>query len=356
MKFLKIIGIILVVLVATFFIVAAFLPKHFHVEQSVVIDRPVEYPFNQVNTLNNWQKWSPFSQNDSTMVNSYTGPASGVGSIMSWSSKKQGTGSMKITESNPLKRIGTELDFGEQGKSLSYFNFVEKDGKTTIFWGMDTDPGYPVERVVYALMKSSMEAVFDKGLQNLKSVSESIPIESGKPEILSSVALLKSIDSDATRGDKMPALYALTLNDVFVAVIKDSCTSDEMGKAMERDYGKLMSYIFQNHKDSFGKPATLWYSYDEETTFGVFEAAIPVSQSSQGKDNIMIKKMQPNKVIAGIHYGPYENTMYMYQAIMKYLKDNNLEEAGGPIEIYLNDPSTEPNPEKWETVIMFQVK
>jgi effector-binding domain-containing protein len=307
-----------------------------------------------VNTLVNWEKWSPFSHNDSTLVNSYTGPASGVGSVMSWSTKKQGSGTMKISESSPLNKIVTELDFGEQGTSTAYFKFEEKDGETTVFWGMDVVTGYPVERVVYALMKSSMEAVFNKGLQNLKSVSESITYKPEKAEMLSSIPLLK--DGNPGKSEKSPKLYTLELNDAFVAVLRDSCTSDEMAKAMKKDYGQLMNYILKNHKESFGKPATLWYSYDEKTTFGVFEAATPVSDISQGKGNIIVKKMQPNKVIAGLHYGPYENTAYMYQAITEYLKDNNLEEAGGPIEIYLNDPSTEPNPDKLETVIMFQVK
>jgi effector-binding domain-containing protein len=354
MRFLKITSIIIVVLIAAFFIIAAFLPAKFHVGQSVVIDRPVEYPFNMVNTLINWEKWSPFSQNDSSLVNSYTGPASGVGSVMSWSSKKQGSGTMKISESVPFEKIITKLDFGEQGTSTAYFGFEEKDGKTTVFWGMDAVTGYPVERVVYALMKSSIEKVFNKGLQNLKSVCESIPYKFEKTGMLSSVPLLK--DGNPGKPGKSPVLYALKLNGVFAAVIKDSCTSSEMAKVMEKDYRELMNYIFQNHSENSGKPATLWYSYDEETTFGVFETAIPVGEMSNGIGNIKVRKIQPNKVIAGLHTGPYENTMYMYQAIMKYLKDNNLQEAGGPVEIYLNNPSTEPDPEKRETVIMFQVK
>jgi len=354
MKFLKITGIILIVLVAAFFIIAAFLPKNFHVEQSVVVDRPVEYSFNMVNTLANWEKWSPFSHNDSTLVNSYTGQESGTGSVMSWSSKRSGTGSMKITGSIPLKKIDFDLDFGEQGTSTAYFKFEEEDGKTTIYWGMDAVTGYPVERVVYALMKNSMEAVFNKGLKNLKDVCESIQYKPEKLDILSTIPLFK----DGTHGktSKSPKLYAMRLNDAFVAVMRDSCTSADMAKAMEKDYGQLIGYISQYQNGSFGKPATLWYRYDEKTTFGVFEAALPVGAMSPGKGNVKVMKMHPKKVIAGIHYGPYEKTMYMYQAIMKYLKDNNLEEAGGPIEIYLNGPSTEPNPDKWETVIMFQIK
>ena len=354
MKFLKITGIIIIVLVAAFFIVAAFLPKNFHVEKSVVIDRPAEYPFNMVNTLANWEKWSPFSQNDSALVNTFTGPASGVGSVMSWSSKRSGTGSMKISKSIPLKKIDFELDFGEQGKSTAYLTFEENGGKTTVSWGMNAVTGYPVERVVYALMKSGMEDVFGKGLENLKSVCENIPYTPGNSEILSSVPLLK--EGVPSKSEKNPKLYALKLNDSYVAVIKDSCTSDEMAKVMEKDYGELMKYIAVNHNDSFGKPVTIWFRYDMETTFGVFEAGIPVAKMSKGEGRVKVRKLQPNKVIAGLHYGPYENTMPMYQALMKYLKDNDLTETDGPIELYLNDPSTEPDSDKWETVIMFQVK
>ncbi len=352
MKFLKITGIILFVLVALFFIVAAFLPKEFHVEQSVVIDRPVEYPFNMVNTLSNWEKWSPFSQNDSTLVNSFTGPASGTGSVMSWNSKKQGTGSMKITESIPFSKIIFELDFGDQGNSSAYLKFEEKGNKTTVSWIMDAKPAYPVERVVYALMKSSMKAVFDKGLQKLKSVCENIPFETGKHDILSSLKLLEGSNTS----ENNPALYVLRLNDVYVAAIKDSCTTKDMAQAMKKDYGLLMKYIMKNQQGEFGKPVTIWHKYDEKTTFGVFEAAIPVSEKTESVNNIYVRKLNSNKVVAGIHYGSYEKTAYMYEAIMKYLKDNKLEETEGPIEVYVNDPSTEPDPEKWETVIMFQVK
>ena len=168
MKILKIIIIVFAIIIAAFLIIAALLPKQFHVEQSIEIDRPVEFAFNEVNTLRNWENWSPFDDEDSEMKHLYKGPASGVGAESIWESEKQGNGSMKISESTPFKKIVTDLDFGEQGTASGYFNFTEEDGKTTVRWVMDTETAYPVERVVYALMKGMMETSFQIGWQHVK--------------------------------------------------------------------------------------------------------------------------------------------------------------------------------------------
>jgi effector-binding domain-containing protein len=41
---------------------------------------------------------------------------------------------------------------------------------------------------------------------------------------------------------------------------------------------------------------------------------------------------------------------------MKYVEDNQLAANGDPYEVYVTDPGTEPNPEKWLTVLYHPVK
>ena len=48
--------------------------------------------------------------------------------------------------------------------------------------------------------------------------------------------------------------------------------------------------------------------------------------------------------------------MFAYMALGSYVKAENLEEVGGPWEIYVTDPMTEKDTMKWETRIAFPVK
>ena len=359
MKFLKIIIIVFAIIVAAFLIIAALLPKQFHVEQSIVIDRPAEYPYNEINTLRNWENWSPFADEDAEMKHLYDGPSSGVGARSMWESERQGNGSMVISESRPFEKIVTDLDFGEQGTASGYFTFTEKDRQTTVKWGMDTETSYPVERVVFALMKGMMAETFQTGLQHLKDYCESIAYEVDLPQIIVTAHIRHGGIPDADKIAKIkenPHLYILQINERWIASIKDSCSMDKMEEILGKDYAELMPYVMKYHEQDYGNPFTIWHSWNEETMFGAFEAGISIKNQSPEEGRIKVRKTKPLKVVAGIHYGPYDQTRYMYEALAKYVKDHNMEEAGGPIELYVTDPSQEPDPNKWETVIMFQVK
>src|SRR5688500_2478865 len=75
------------------------LPGTTQVSPSTVIKAPAQYPYEQVNTLNNWEKWSPWHQMDTAMTLSYEGPESGAGAKYSWISEEMGNGSLAITNS-----------------------------------------------------------------------------------------------------------------------------------------------------------------------------------------------------------------------------------------------------------------
>jgi hypothetical protein len=112
MKVVKIILIALAAVVALFLIVAALVPKTFKVERKMLIKASPDMVFNEVNSFQKWESWSPWLRKDSTIKNVYTGPQSGVGNKVSWTSKKSETGYMEIKESVPSKFIRTQLAIG----------------------------------------------------------------------------------------------------------------------------------------------------------------------------------------------------------------------------------------------------
>ena len=104
MKVLKIIGIILLVILVLFFVIALFIPKQFHLESSTTINKSPALVFKQVNNFQKWPPWSPWEKEDPDLKAFYEGLALGVGSKYKWESVSMGNGELTILESVPAAR------------------------------------------------------------------------------------------------------------------------------------------------------------------------------------------------------------------------------------------------------------
>ena len=176
MKTLKIIGIVLAVLIILFFGIALLLPSDVHVERSLVIPASSEVVYNQINDLQQWQKWSPWHQMDPNMKVTYEGESKGEGASYSWSSDKVGNGKLTIVEAHPHQYIATDLDFTGQGKARAYYRFENSSEGTLVTWGFDADMGQnPIAKYMGLMMDSMIGSDFEKGLQNLKTHVQSLP-------------------------------------------------------------------------------------------------------------------------------------------------------------------------------------
>lgn len=331
MKALKIIGIIVLILVALFFIVALFLPKSISMQESIVINKPASVIFKQVNNYQNWPAWSPWEATDPDMVSAYEGPTLGVGSKTVWTSKKHGNGSMTIIESLPYKRVVATLDFGQKGMASNFFDFEEDGEGARVTWGVDIpDMGYPAGRYIAMLMPGMMKPFFHDGLNRLKEVSEALP--------------------------DLPALQLTVMPEMAVISVIDSCNWSDIGIKMETMFGELMTFMQANKLDHAGYPMSRYYKWDEENQFTVFENCVPVNKEVKGKGRVRYQVIPETRAVMGMHFGPYDETMYMYNALDEFIKEFGLEEAAGPIEEYVTDPMMEPDTAKWQTNIYFPVK
>ncbi len=351
-KVLKIVLAIILILVVLVLVIAALLPKQFHVERSVVVDAHIMCPFNQVNDLMLWDNWSPFDDDDETMVKTYEGPRSGVGAVSRWESEKQGSGSMIIIESVPFERIVTELTMEEMGSSLGYFEFEEVEGGTKVTWGFDDEADYPFGRIMYAMFRGMMEDSFDKGLEGIKDHCEAIHVEDPG---MAPVQVVRK-EEPAETGEAGPHLYILHINEKIIAYIPDAGSFADLGDKMEKNFTELKSFVDSQGIEDYGNPFTWWHEWDEEAMTATFDCGIAVKKKVEPTGKIMIRKTDPMKMVVGIHHGAYDKTKYMYNAIEAFIEANGLEHAGGPIETYVVDPSQEPDTSKWVTAIGWPVK
>jgi len=163
---LLIIGAIIILVMA----IPVFLPGDVTVEATTEIKASPETTFNEVNVLRNWKKWSPF-EDDSTMIDKYSGPDKGVGAKRTWTSRHLGNGNMVITKSVPWQLIETKLDFGAPGAAEGRWTFSDKHGKTLVKWQLHIlRLQYPFGKWLGLIMDKTMKPVLEKGLNNLKII------------------------------------------------------------------------------------------------------------------------------------------------------------------------------------------
>ncbi len=178
MKALKAIGSVIIVLLLVVIVLGIALPKNVTINRSVTIDAPASTIFEHVNDLRAWASWSPWLDLDPNLfqADNFKGE-SGLGQRYCWDSNHQriGSGCMEIVNSEPHRRVTTQLEFGDMGSGTGEWLFTEKrDGLTEVQWTMHADIGEPV--IVGPLMGVVMDGfvgeMFESGLANLKEVSE----------------------------------------------------------------------------------------------------------------------------------------------------------------------------------------
>ncbi len=175
MKTLKrvLVGILAVVILLA--VVGLALPRHAHVERSMVINAPRAQLFDALNSFKRFNEFSPWAALDPNTRYSYGGPESGVGAQMSWIStdKNVGSGTNEIIESAAPDFIRTRLDFGDQRPAEASFKFEPADGGTRVTWGFDCDLGNnPIARYFGLMFDKWIGGDYEKGLAKLKQVME----------------------------------------------------------------------------------------------------------------------------------------------------------------------------------------
>ncbi len=174
---LSMVAIGVVVLLIVLAIVIATRPDTFRVERSIVVNAPADLVFPYVNDFHQWTQWSPFENLDPNLKRTYTGAPAGVGAEYGWSgNNKAGEGSMVIKESVPAQRIALDLRFTRPFKqtNLTEFTFKPTSEGVQVKWAMSGKNNVMGKAMSLVMnMDKFLGREFNKGLGNLKTVSES---------------------------------------------------------------------------------------------------------------------------------------------------------------------------------------
>lgn len=161
-------------LIAALLIAAAFMPKVFNIEKTIVIAKPVESVMHKVADLNYYSQWNPWQQSDPSANKTITGTPATPGHKYAWSGKKVGEGSLTLHDIDD-KHIHFDIQFLKPWKSTAKDNWLFEpwgNGDTKITWQNSGALPWPIARLMGPLISKNLNQQFQTGLDNLKNMCE----------------------------------------------------------------------------------------------------------------------------------------------------------------------------------------
>ena len=163
------------------------LPSSQKVERSIVINASASSIYNQLIKLNNFHKFSVWSQQDSSTVYTLAGTDGTKGASSTWKGSPEisGEGKIEITALELNRKVVHKLQFSKpkKGKAESVFILNETNKETTtVTWTfkMATPRPSNIFNLLYSLDKQ-MGKDFEDGLKALKTMIELNNASTGMP-------------------------------------------------------------------------------------------------------------------------------------------------------------------------------
>ncbi|HVP14883.1 MAG TPA: SRPBCC family protein [Terriglobales bacterium] len=184
MKILGIVVVVLVVIVAAVLTFALTLPAEFSAQDNALISAPPESLYARFATPRTWARWSAWTtRSDPTLAYTYSGPDSGLGATMHWTSQKLGSGQLQIVEAVPGRLVHYELHFmTSPAPIVGRVRLEPKAGGTEVTWSdQGSLGGNVVMRLMYPLMKTMMRKAYQESFANLRAETHDGTVAQPKP-------------------------------------------------------------------------------------------------------------------------------------------------------------------------------
>jgi effector-binding domain-containing protein len=340
MKFLKpLFFFLLSVLVVTIFL-SILMPIKQKVERSITINAPASVIYQQLIKLENFNKYSVWSQQDSSAKYTITGTDGTVGAGTSWTGDPEisGDGKIEIVSLEENKIIKHQLSFTKpkKGTAESTFTLNESNGITSLTWNFDlaTPRPWNVFNLFYSLDKK-MGKDFEESLATLKTAIEKIY----------GTAAVKKYDVQLMN---FPATEFAMIRQQVKWIDLLSFFSEHL---------PLVYQEVQNANASPGIATGLIYEWDEKAQQADIAAAVSVQAGTKINSPIVQSTDIPASKAVFVNYsGAYDKLPDAYNSIRQYLSENKLKEKTPSIEQYISGPSNEKDTSKWLTKIVFLVE
>lgn len=151
--------------------------------------------------------------------------------------------------------------------------------------------------------------------------------------------------------------YEVEITELFpqpTLAIKATTTPAELANVLGVLFGRVLAYARESGAEIVGQPFTRYLAFNEKTV--QLEAGMPVAMSVEGRSEVIAGELPAGPAAVTVHVGPYSRLAEAHVAISAWLTENGRQPAGPPWEVYLTDPGRVPDPEKWQTRVVYPLK
>lgn len=334
MKVLKIILILLVVVIALVLVASLIAPKEMNVKTEQVVAAPMDMVWENINSFEKRDAWSPWYDIDPDMKVTFDGEAGTVGASTSWNGKETGSGKQTFTAIDPETHsvdIKVEHDWGEGMANMKIEDM--NDGTVKVHYTYNEK--YPIPSNLFGAIMGAedmMTDIFSKALGKLKTVAEDQAAKTPKPVVYT----VEEVQRPA-------------VNYVGMKTTQDIATISNYFQESMPKVGAACKDIMN------GIPAALYWTWDMEAGKTETTTAIPVS-TDKAPEGYEIYVQPEGTYLQVDYFGDYSNLGQAHEAIDGYMTTNGWEMNGAAMEEYVTDPGVETDPAKWLTKVLYPVK
>jgi effector-binding domain-containing protein len=292
------------------------MPK-FHLNESIVIEKPIDEVYKYVRDFKKWPEWSPW------MVCEPDAEVKAEDKYNYWNGELIGEGEMKLVDEKKSSLLRYDLTFLKPWKSESktWFEFEEVDGGTKVTWFMDSSLPFFLfwmKKMMTALIKKD----YKRGLMMMKDM-----LEEGKVNAKSSFE--GEVEFEA------PNLVGY----------KSSCSLDDINNDMGDTFGRLMKAVEKNKFKVVGSPMAVYKKYDMVNGLCEYYAVVPM-EDVKGVDDgeFEILDYEFGKALKAKHMGEYKHLGNAWSMLMMRVQAKKLKLKKGVvgIEVYNTMPGEQP--------------
>lgn len=312
------------------------LPTSQKIERSEIIQAPAKTIYQQLVKLDNFNKFSVWSQQDSSAIYTINGTDGTVGAYSSWTGSPEisGEGKIEITALEQDRKVEHKLHFTrpKEGSALSIFTLNENNGLTTITWSfeMATPRPWNIFNLFYSMDKQ-MGKDFEQGLAALKSSVEQLA---------------------GTTGNMNYEVLTMDFPSTTFALIRQQVKWSDIQLFLTQHLPIIRNEALKANAAP-GTASSLFYNWDEKNQLTEMAAALPVRSGTELNTSLVKSENVPaGKAVYVNHYGSYEKAANAFSSIQAYLDKHKLKQKFPIIQQYITGPASEKDTAKWLTKIV----
>jgi effector-binding domain-containing protein len=127
----------------------------------------------------------------------------------------------------------------------------------------------------------------------------------------------------------------------------------EIGSVMQQAIPQLWSYAAS--RGAIPRAIFARY-YSVDPAHVSFDVGVTIASPIEGAGEVEAKTLPGGEVAYTLYIGPYDGMQPAYQEIDAWIASSGRKSAGAAWEVYLSDPQSEPDPQKWKTEIYWPIQ